>query len=377
MRVYYVGFFDFQDSLVQRKYIVSATNKMEYIAGVVNSLGYSSEIVSLSLSNKKGFAFHRARRVEKEGICALFFPTVDFPFYISSIKNAWRCLCVLFWGLFHLRREDVVLSYHTTSKTSNVLLLLRRLIGYRLLLEVEEVYSDVANVSLRVRKREFNAFSNCDGFIFSTELLEEKLNSHHKPYVIIYGTYKVAKEEQSPKPDDVIHVIYAGTFDQRKGGASAATAARYLPKNYKVHICGFGKPAEEEFMKQLVHQLQVDGCNIQYDGLLKGASYIGLLQKCSIGLSTQDPSAKFNNTSFPSKILSYLANGLSVVSIRLDAVERSKIGKNVHYYDVQTPEAIAESIMSVEPNQSTHNRALISSLDISFREELDRLIKGE
>lgn len=372
--IYYLGYFDFQDSKIQRKYVVSATNKMEYIAKAITSQGFQLEFISLSLSNKKGFAFHRGQVRESKGLKAHFFPTCDFPVYLKWLKDAWRYICVFVWGISHLQAEDIVISYHTTSRTSTFLALLKKIKKFKLVLEVEEIYSDVASISHHAKKREYRAFANCDGYIFSTELLEERLNNHHKPYIIIYGTYNLEEEICAPK-EDMIHIVYAGTFDKRKGGAAAAAAAAFLPPNYMMHICGFGKPNEENDIKGIILDLQRKGCNIKYDGLLKGEDYISLLQSCRIGLSTQDPAAKFNNTSFPSKILSYMSNGLSVVSIKIDAVFRSSIGSNIVYYDEQTPEQIAKSIVSVDLEDREKNRKTIASLDADFRSKIKILIE--
>ena len=375
MMVYYLGYFDFQDSIVQRGYVVSATNKMEYIARAIQSIGYNLEMISVSLSNKKGLAFHRGQIREQNGIKAKFFPTCYLPFNLMWLTNTWRLICVLFWGLVNLKSDDVVISYHTTSNTSSALVWLKKIKKFSLILEVEEIYSDVARFSKKATAREYNTFVNCDGYIFSTEMLEKKLNTGHKPYVVIYGTYNVENVINTPKGED-IHVVYAGTFDKRKGGVAAAAAAEYLPKNYFIHICGFGKPDEIDVIKKNINELQNKGFRISYEGLLKGKDYISLLQSCQIGLSTQDPAAKFNNTSFPSKILSYMSNGLSVVSIKIDAVYNSSIGKNIYYYEDQTPEQIAAGIMSVDVKSSEQNRALIALLDKEFKQSIKQLIEG-
>ena len=373
MKIYYLGYFDFQNSIVQRKYSVSATNKMEYIARAIQAMGYPIEFISLSLSNKKGLSFHKSQVVESNGLKAHFFPTFDWPIYFKCLKEAWRIICVLLWGLKYLTADDVVIFYHTTSKTSTILTWLRTIRQFSLILEVEEIYSNVARLPKKAVRREYHTFEHCDGYLFSTEMLEEKINTNHKPYVIIYGTYNVEKEINNQK-DNEIHVVYAGTFDKRKGGAAAAAAAAYLPDNYIMHICGFGKPNEVEEIKKQVQGLQKKGYKISFEGLLKGKEYISLLQSCSIGLSTQDPSAKFNNTSFPSKILSYMSNGLMVVSIKIDAVSKSQIGNCISYYDEQTPEKIAASIISVDTRKRGNSRDVISALDDSFKKDIAKLI---
>ena len=172
--------------------------------------------------------------------------------------------------------------------------------------------------------------------------------------------------------DQKIHCVYAGTLDLRKGGAmAAAAAAEYLPDCYHIHILGFGNREQTDCLREQVNRIaKKSKCGISYDGMLSGEDYITFLQSCDIGLSTQNPDRVFNATSFPSKILSYMANGLQVVSVRIPAAEGSAVGEFLHYYDQQTPEAIARAIQSVDLTDEEDGRQHICNLDIQFAEDL-------
>ena len=111
-------------------------------------------------------------------------------------------------------------------------------------------------------------------------------------------------------------------------------------------------------------------CNITYDGLKSGEEYIRFLQSCHIGLSTQNPNAAFNDTSFPSKVLSYMANGLKVVSVKIKALETSDVIDLLYYYDEQKPEKIAKAITAIEINDNYDSVNFIKNLDEKFKEEL-------
>jgi hypothetical protein len=114
---------------------------------------------------------------------------------------------------------------------------------------------------------------------------------------------------------------------------------------------------------------------VTYDGVLLGEEYTGFLQSCHIGLSTQDPCASFNATSFPSKILSYMSNGLRVVSIRIPAIETSEVGQYMYYYDEQTPEEIAKAIMAVDLKDAYDPRAVLDGMDRRFRDAVRDLLE--
>lgn len=248
---------------------------------------------------------------------------------------------------------------------------------------MEEIYADVIN-DQKKRQKEMNFFKTADAFIFPTQLLDQAINITKKPSVIIHGSYLVEPEKvckyKSTKNDDMsdkmIHCVYAGTFDPRKGGAAAAVAAaEYLPSNYHIHILGFGTEQEKENMKYEISRIaKKSKASISYDGLLSGEEYIQFIQSCDIGLSTQNPDADFNATSFPSKILSYLANGLRVVSIRIPAIEKSNIADKIYFYDKQRPFDIAKAIECVDISDEYDSRELIRTLANKFELELKQVL---
>ena len=166
-------------------------------------------------------------------------------------------------------------------------------------------------------------------------------------------------------------------FDPRKGGAVAAVdAAEFLDENYHIHVIGFGSDIEIKYLKEeIVRVSNKTKCVVSYDGLKHGDEYIRFIQSCDIGLSTQNPDAAFNATSFPSKILSYLSNGLRVVSIRIPAIEGSDVGDKLFYYDEQTPKQIADAILSVDMAQAYDSRSDIVDLSNKFQNELMLMMK--
>ena len=125
----------------------------------------------------------------------------------------------------------------------------------------------------------------------------------------------------------------------------------------------------------MVEKLSRDSiCTVTYDGLLSGESYVEFLQKCQIGMSTQVPEGEYNNTSFPSKILSYMSNGLRVVSVRIPVVEKATIGPIVVFYDENDGKKIADVIMSIDKNDPYDSREIIKRLDENFVSDIKKLL---
>lgn len=245
-----------------------------------------------------------------------------------------------------ISQSNVLIVYHSLALMP-IVKKIRRDYNIKLLLQVCEVYSDVTG-NKKEKIKELNYLKNADAYIFQTELLDKKINVENKPSTIIYGAYNDEKECGQPFNDWRIHVVYAGTFDPRKGGVQAAAAAEFLNGNYHVHILGFGAEHDKKQLLEIIESVsKKTECVVTFDGLKSGEDYIKFIQSCDIGLSTQNPDAEFNATSFPSKILSYMSNGLRVVSVRIPAIEQSAVGDYMYYYDKQTPKEIAKAIMQV------------------------------
>ena len=355
---------------------LAAINKANYIIETLGSLRYETEIISASLISTKGYIKKSITEIN-ENTKLIKLPAFKWGNYFEkAIAYTWSNIAIFLYLLFNVKKREEIVVYHSLALMKSVKWA-KKLKGFKLILEVEEIYNDVIKKSEKQRKKEVDYFKIADKYIFPTELLNESVNKENKPYAIIHGTYQVEQDRGGNFNDDKIHVLYAGTLDPRKGGATAAASAEFLAENYHVHILGFGGNAEVEYIKKTVSDTgKKTKATVTYDGLLSGEEYIRFIQKCQIGLSTQNPNADFNATSFPSKILSYMANGLRVVSVRIPAIERSAIGDDMYYYDKQTPEEIANAIMSIDLNDEYDGREKIKQLDVKFIEDLEELIEN-
>ena len=377
LKIYYLGYYDVVSNAEEnRNHVLAASNKMTYIVSALECAGFCVELISASQTlNAQAYSAKTVPFGKKSRLH--LFKTLPWGNKLRRVRSVLFSKWQVFWYIWrHVGKGDTLVVYHSLAYVGLVRIL-KRLKGFRLVLEVEEIYADVTG-SDKARKKEYKLFRRADAYIFPTELLNEKLNSEHKPHCIIYGTYRVEEDRHCSFGDEKIHVVYAGTFDHRKGGATtAATAAEFLPEKYHVHILGFGSKADTEQLKQVITKIsEKSAATVTYGGCPSGEEYIRFIQSCDIGLSTQNPNAAFNDTSFPSKILSYMANGLRVVSIRIPAIERSAIGDLVTYYDTRTPEAIAEAILKVDFENPYDSRAEIQTLHENFVVQIQSLLEA-
>lgn len=374
-KIIYVGYYNSLNNNQKRNTVLAATNKMNYI---IEALDKKFQVVVLSVSGSKE---NKSYPLTKENLYnkskLILLPTRKYGnVFQRIIQRVLIKYSLIKYILTNTNQNTKVIVYHSLGYL-NTIKFLKKIKKFDLILEVEEIYADVIN-NKKIRKKEIDFFKNADKFIFSTKLLDEEVNKENKPYIIIHGTYKVEEQKSSKfrDKDGKIHIVYAGTFDPRKGGgAAAAAAAEFLNENYHMHILGFGSQKDIDNMKKIILEIsKKTKCTITYDGLKSGDEYINFIQSCDIGLSTQNPDADFNGTSFPSKILSYMSNGLRVVSINIPAIKGSDIGEYMYYYERQTPKEIAKAIKKIDINDDYNARKVIFNLDKKFTKDLFEIL---
>ena len=372
--IYYIGYYCRKEDIGIRYGAVSAISKMDYILSVLERQSDNVEVLSRSYLLKK------PKTADQEFLIG----TSSKLKYFSDIDGTNRLR--RFFARANVNRNlkgfckngiepmDTVVIYHSTDDLP-IIKYLKDNIKCKVVLEIEEIYSDVHDKG-NLREKEEEAIKLADGYIVAVDSMKKVL-PEKRPYAVVNGTYTTEKERNVRFNDKKIHCVYAGTFDPTKGGAAAAAAAaEFLPENYHVHILGFGTEEQKKQLQELIAAVQKKTkCTLTYDGLKSGEEYIQFLQKCHIGLCTQIPDAKYTETSFPSKVLVYLANGLRVLSVRIPAVENSAVGGILYYYDNQSPQEIANAIMSIPMEEDYNSRQLLNQLDKDCERNLKRLME--
>lgn len=372
--LYYIGYYIDNEYIHQMKTVVSSISKMNYISSLLENED-SVTLISRSYSIINKIMYSREKKIGDSSYLINFKSYWSFGRITQNLNRLYVNKQLESFCLKNIKSTDVVVIYHSTDDLK-LIELLKQKIGCKIVLEVEEIYADVTN-DKDLKLRELKAFENCDGFIISVEELYQALKIK-KPYIVINGTYKPESLREVSFDDTMIHCVYAGTFDQTKGGALAAVkAAEFLPKQYHMHILGFGTEKQVINLKNEINKVQnKTNCILTYDGLKSGEEYIEFLQKCHIGLCTQIPDAKYVETSFPSKILVYLANGLRVLSVYIPTIANSKVGNLLYYYNEQNPQVIAQAIRNIDISKPYNSRNELITIDNLAKNEIKELIRN-
>ena len=350
---------------------LAATTKMDYIADVLLRLGYVVEIVSMAPPAGPKACPGGTFRL-RDGVTLTLFPTLPKGSKVNGAVNVLRLRRDVSRFLGGLNSGDTVLCYHSLL-FCGLLQKAKARAKFRLVLEVEELYSDVTGRDSD-RRREEELFSCCDAFVFPTEMLAGAVSAGGRPYAVCSGIYRMNERVADKCGDGRVHVVYAGTLDPRKGGAAAAAAGAFLDARYAVHILGGGSREWVSAIEDAVARANAEGCGceVAYEGLKSGREFDAFVQSCHIGLSPQNPDADFNATSFPSKVFMYLSNGLSVVSVDLP-VFTGEIRDALTLCPDNRPETLAAAIEAA-PAQSQAGD-LLQELDQKLCESLGSLLE--
>ncbi len=373
----YIGFYDLPESKEKRASTLAAINKMDYICDALNRSGYDVLFVSPSwFDDSAPDAKYQHQTLLKLGERKrlVFCPSIGTNRkWTRSLKIVLSLSWLFLWLIFHVRRNEKILVYHAPW-LSLPIRWAKRVKGFQVILEVEEIYGEVWSIKNILQKWEKKLLACADSYIAVSDILAEILGSKTK--IIIYGSYAVSEPYVEKVNHFTINVVYAGSIDYTKGGAfNAVQCTSYLPVEYVMHICGPGGKRE---IKELEHQISNVNARLGreaciYHGLISDKELSTLLHTCQIAINPQFDGENMA-TLFPSKILKYLSHNLRVVSTRIRSIEKSKVSPFLTFSENDTPEANAYAIRSVDLAKKFDCRLIIRQLDEQFVKEIKDLM---
>lgn len=358
-KVYYIGYFvedEYTDSFFS---VLSGKLKMKYIYEKLVGCGFDAQIISLC-HKEKPIKTKSNRKVK------YYFSIPIKNKYAKFINIQLIKFQLLFTYLFKIRRNDVIVLYHSFVFT-RFFSFLKRLKKIPIVIEIEEIYGYSAHGHLPHLNKELSYVKSYDKAILVNDYIPRELGYDDKSYVVSYGVCSFDSKKPSVRFNDgKIHAIYAGTLQENKAGAlSAARAAEYLPDNYSVDIFGYGSEEQVERLIKVVDEVNArSGCEkVRYMGGKNIKELELIFGMYDIGLSTNIIDPDFANNTFPSKIITYMSHGLSIVSGYAEAFDGIELSKKWSFFYEHTPKAIAEAIVNYKPCTQEENQQILRSVD--------------
>ncbi|MCE5225895.1 MAG: hypothetical protein LLG05_08530 [Porphyromonadaceae bacterium] len=374
----YIGFYDLPEVYGQRLSSLAAINKMDYVAEAINVAGFNVHIISpsWSLDNVQKKDEFKGRTVQANPQKKITFCKTYATHNIitRSIKIVSSLIWLFIWLLRNAKRNEQIMVYHAPSLALPIVFA-KQLVGFKLILEVEEIYGNVWKNSKLINKWEKKIIESADSYIAVSDVLAEILGTKVK--AIVYGNYSLSQQSSSipNNENDKINIVYAGSIDDTKGGAfKAVECAALLPENYIVHILGSGTVRMKDDLLKYIDfvnkKLKRNAC--LYHGVKIGKDYDDFLFKCQIALNTQKE-GDYMITAFPSKVISYLSHNLKVISTRIKSIEKSKLCELITFSEDDQPENIVKSILSIDFKKPYDSATKIQELNKEFVITLEKL----
>ena len=372
-KIYYLGYYDDLRKEIRRNVHLGAVSKMNYIIGVLNSLDFKVEVISLANPIIKGKFPAETVVINKYTNLKLFKSTYKRNKLLRVINRFINKIRYIIYLAFQLKTNDILIVYHSLDnlRLINLLVKFKKL---NVIYEVEEIYSDYL-LQGDYRNKEIKFLSQANSYIFSNDYLPEII-AKDKPHVVLYGAYNIHKISTNNRFNDgKIHCVYAGGLSETKGGADIVVdSAIYLDKNYHIHLIGIGSKEEEHRIKErIINVNKISKCEVTYGEPLTGKDFDDFLSKFDIGLAIQHSFALMNVTSFPSKLISYLSNGLKVISSNILSVKNSKVSKDIYFVNCDDPYEVAKTIREVSSYNSNTDK-IIANLDQTFKKDFKNIL---
>lgn len=368
--IYYAVYYSAKNSKRVKNY--AGEDKIDYICQAMNDIGEDVILISNAKTTQRKFARSESIQLSEHTKLLYFSSLPQINMLIHVLDVLWGYIQLCIYVFLHVKKNDTVLVYHSLGYRG-LWGFLRRIKNFNYVLEVEELFQAFQASTSGYKKKERKVFKYPDAYLFSNALLEEEINTLNKPSVIINGIYRRNAVENKTKGEK-IKVVYAGSLEKQKGVDYVIASARYLHKKYEVHIIGFGTNKDIARVNMLIEKTKGVGSQVTYDGIYKGKEYLKYLQSCDIGICIQDEGDEFNKYEYPSKIFSYLSNGLQVVANDLIQLRKSDIFPYLHIASSQKPKEVALAIESCSDN-ILNSYEILKILDEKFKEQIKSIIR--
>ncbi len=347
-KIKYIAFYpDFSNNTSKRLFAYSAKNKIDYLIQTLNEINISVNLISASYLLRNGFLFGKKTIFGLNSV--QFLPSLNIRIFKKNfVAIIFAKITLFIYLFFNLKFKEKIIVYHSNFYSSIVKFFVK-FRKIKVILELEEVYGDFVKTNDFQKISEYLFLKNNQNFILSSPFLK-KIIPPYSNSIVISGSY-IAHKSVKKFEDGKIHLVYSGTLLPQKGSSLLGDLGEILPENYILHILS---PDDNLFKK--LKQIYIFKENIVFHGHMVGEDFYNFLSKCDIGLNLQSPSAQYNFTSFPSKILSYISSNLIVVSPDIEAIKNSLFASKIVFTKDYSPKAFLESIIANKNNIVDNNK---------------------
>ncbi len=185
-----------------------------------------------------------------------------------------------------------------------------------------------------------------DGFIFLTKQMNERINSHNKPYIILEG--HVDANLEMPNSGESFEencgkkvIIYAGSIQRLYGIPNLVEGfiKANIP-NAEIHIFGDG-----DYREELEIIVRRQG-NVKYMGNCSNQEVVAQEQRAMLLVNPRPIAPEYTKYSFPSKNMEYMVSGTPTLTTKLPGMPEEYY-PYVYFIEDESPDGIANVLKQI------------------------------
>ena len=251
-----------------------------------------------------------------------YIPTINLPIIKNVLIFIYAFVKTALWNLVG-RRKDKIAIFDVRNLTVTASALLACKLTHT---KSIAIVTDVPNLIMEgympnnLTSKVYNSLltkilENFDGYLLLTEQMNEVVNRHHKPYIIMEGfvdanmitTTNLLEHKSSERI-----LIYAGGIYEKYGIKKLIEAFLKLEDDdLRLHIYGEG-----EMEKDMPYYMSLDK-RVVYQGIVPNNIVVERQLEASLLINPRSSTEEFTKYSFPSKNMEYMASGTPIMTTLL------------------------------------------------------------
>ena len=185
-----------------------------------------------------------------------------------------------------------------------------------------------------------------DGYIFLTEQMNERVNKHGKPYIVLEGhTDCSLAEAKLEEKYEIVNgkkvIVYAGSIKKLYGIQNLVEGfLKANIKNTELQIFGDGdyRTELEEVCK--IHK------NVRYMGIRPNAEVVAIEQRAALLVNPRPTAPDYTKYSFPSKNMEYMISGTPILTTKLPGMPKEYY-PHIYTIEEDTSDGVADALKKV------------------------------
>ena len=185
-----------------------------------------------------------------------------------------------------------------------------------------------------------------DGFIFLTEQMNERLNKHGKPYIVLEGhsdgaLSAIDSAEKFERQNGKKVVLYAGSIRRLYGIQNLVEGFLNVKlSDAELHVYGDGDYREE------LEAICKKNPSVRYMGIRPNAEIVEKEQRAALLVNPRPSAPEYTKYSFPSKNMEYMVSGTPILTTKLPGMPKEYY-PYVYLLEDETPKGITEKLQEI------------------------------